>query len=101
MVKDFVKVSNEEFIKVYMASRTHRQVADRTGMSLTAVQMRARYLRKKGVTLPRPKGKGHIDVDALNGLIQSHKAGLIGMGELDTRPPDSSARVDNARAEGQ
>jgi len=44
-------VTPEEFIKVWQTSSSREEVAERTGMSLTAISSRAWLYRKNGIKL--------------------------------------------------
>lgn len=114
-MKDYVKVPNEEFIKIYMECDTVKEVVKRTGMKPAAIYTRAEFLRSRGVKLPLQRGKQPLDVNSLNALILGQKAGTIGMGEVESRPqpvridvrgvidPEGAkdASADTARVEGQ
>lgn len=112
-----MKITNEEFVKLFMNSNTNREVGDKAGLSAQAVLSRARYLRARGVNLPSKTGWRKVDVDGLNDLIVGIKAGTVGMGEVKSKPmpqvrhaeapapeapeEDDPNSVDNARAEGR
>lgn len=74
------RVSPADFVRVWLSSRTLEEVAQKTGLKVSAVGQRARSYIKKGVQLPplqkatsrfRPVPK--IPVQDLNDLIYSAK----------------------------
>ncbi len=64
------RVSNEVFVKAFLAEDSPAAVAIVTGMAATSVAARATRLRKAGVNLPKFTRKNeHLDVEGLNALI--------------------------------
>ena len=74
-----MKVSNEQFVRAWLAGGTQGAVADRLGMKSSGVSLRAKRLRLSGVKLPSLHGNGHTwkwalspgEVAALNALIEA------------------------------
>lgn len=66
-----MKCSHEDFVKAWLSSNNHKEIAAKTGLSLGAVNQRQRQLRDLGVDLPPFRGRnGKPDVNALNALIK-------------------------------
>jgi len=64
--------STEEFVRVWQASKSAKEVAQVLGCDKSAVHARASYLRKKGVKLKAMnihRGPHQLDVEALNRII--------------------------------
>lgn len=67
-------VSNEDFVKAFITADSTAEVAEKTGLTIGSVRLRASKLRKAGVNLPTFVRKPRpIDVDALNELIKKLK----------------------------
>lgn len=70
------KVSNEDFVVAWATSRTIDDVVKNTGMTRDAAGARGRYLRAKGVKLPKLNRPGTkldaLAVAQLNSLISKH-----------------------------
>jgi hypothetical protein len=65
-----VQVSDEDFVKSYVASVSYEGLAATTGLKETSVQARASKLRKAGVNLvPYERKKKEVDVEGLNSLL--------------------------------
>ena len=65
-----IRVSNEDFVRTCVASKSYAEVATATGLTTASVQTRFAKLRKLGVNLPTyARQKKALDVDALNALI--------------------------------
>jgi len=65
------RVSNNDFVRAWMASSSHRETAEATGMPEGAVKARGTRLRRLGVKLP--KRSQCTDVAALNALIGAER----------------------------
>ena len=65
-----VQVSDQDFVKAYVAFASYSGLAAFCGMKQTSVQARASKLRKAGVNLvPYDRKKKEVDVEGLNNLI--------------------------------
>ena len=63
-------VTHEEFVKVWQASASGAEVADKLDLTKQAVHQRAAMLRARGVKLKPMRGYQRINVEALNALCQ-------------------------------
>lgn len=69
------KVNNEDFVVAWATAQNLDEVMRTTGMKKPAVQQRAKFLRDKGVKLPKLEGKRGLDsydIARLNSLINKH-----------------------------
>lgn len=47
------KMTNEEFVRLYLSCRSARDMAEKSGMKINTIQQRSRRLRRAGVMLPQ------------------------------------------------
>lgn len=69
------KTTNEDFVVAWAKAVTLEDVVRATDMKKAAVQQRAKFLRDKGVKLPKLEGKRGLDsydIARLNSLIKKH-----------------------------
>ncbi len=71
------KVSNGEFVEMWLDCDSYRVMSTNTGMTISAVQARATRLRKAGVQLPSftraTRKTKEIDVVDLNNMIKNNQ----------------------------
>jgi hypothetical protein len=69
---EYKRVSNREFITAWMTSKTKKEVAERCDSTVSAITVRASYLRQKGVELPTFHNAidKDQDIDKLNKLVR-------------------------------
>ena len=64
------RVSNEAFVKAYVAAKSNAELAAVLGLSKTSVYSRSTKLRKAGVSLAKyDRAKKELDVRALNAIV--------------------------------
>lgn len=71
-------ITPKEFVEVWMDAfkkgESQSWVATKTGVSRQLVSQRAKYYRLRGINLPQlTRGKGALQVDELNKIIEEHK----------------------------
>jgi transposase len=66
----YPRISDEDFIRAWMSSRSQREVATKIGQSNTSVYLRARRMRARGVDLPRLESEERKGVQELNAMIK-------------------------------
>lgn len=69
------KVENRDFVVAYATAWTVEDVVKATGMNKPAIYARAKFLRDKGVKLPKLQLKPPVDnleVAQLNSLVKKH-----------------------------
>ena len=70
------KIENRDFVVAWMTSESLDEIVKTTGMKKPAIQQRAKYLRDKGVSLPKLKRTVTLDrleVAQLNSMIQKYQ----------------------------
>lgn len=72
-LKSITDVSNADFVKVWMTSKTNLEVAKKLHLTPGQTTSRASFLRNKGVNLPR-KLNAHDpnSVEALNKIVKKY-----------------------------
>ena len=71
-------ISNPDFVKACVSSKTARDVADKLGVSVSTVSTRAKKLRAAGVAIPEfEKAIKVLDISHLNSIIEEAKENLI------------------------
>jgi hypothetical protein len=70
--------SAEVFIRTWEESSSAQEVAEKLGMPVPIVHARASNYRRNGVKLKdfgKPRGRGRLNVDELNALIERIRSG--------------------------
>lgn len=86
------RVSAEEFVTVWQNAETMTDVCENLEMKPGTAQVRASTYRKKGVLLKKfPKGGKSFDVNALNALIDTIEAPVLGNVDVDVAADEEAA----------
>ena len=66
------RVSDIDFVKKYMASKSSAELSTNTGLTIESARSRAAKLRKAGVALPKFNRTREIDISGLNAIVSSN-----------------------------
>lgn len=78
-------ITHEVFVRAWVTSKSIAEISRKTGLERHQIIYKGKYLREKGVRLPKLKERSAqrtykregIDVDMLNNLILAAKAGKL------------------------